>query len=112
MRAIFTSDEFFSDRARFALVKSPVELVVGSVRELGLDPPEVRPMVLKCAQLGQNLLVPPNVKGWPGYTEWINATTLLERKRFAEQLAAYMPADAQRMASFRAAAAEPAYQLK
>jgi uncharacterized protein (DUF1800 family) len=42
--------------------------------------------VLKSAQLGQNLLVPPNVKGWPGYTTWINATTLMERKRFAEQV--------------------------
>jgi hypothetical protein len=31
-------------------------------------------------------LMPPNVKGWPRYTEWINATTLLERKRFSEQL--------------------------
>ncbi|MBC7379275.1 MAG: DUF1800 domain-containing protein, partial [Burkholderiaceae bacterium] len=34
----------------------------------------------------QNLLAPPNVKGWPGYTEWVNATSLLERKRFTEQL--------------------------
>jgi uncharacterized protein (DUF1800 family) len=112
LRELFLSDAFWDPANRGSLVKSPVELVVGSVRELGLSPQDVRPMVLKCAQLGQNLLVPPNVKGWPGYTEWINATTLLERKRFAEQLAAYVPADAQRMASFRAAAAEPAYQLK
>ena len=26
------------------------------------------------------------MKGWPGYTDWINATSLLERKRFSEQL--------------------------
>lgn len=44
------------------------------------------PFVLKTAQLGQNLLMPPNVKGWPGYTDWINATTLLERKNFTQQL--------------------------
>jgi Protein of unknown function (DUF1800) len=31
-------------------------------------------------------LMPPNVKGWPGQTDWINATTLLERKSFTQQL--------------------------
>ena len=35
LRAIFTSDEFFSERARFALVKSPPELIVGAIRMLG-----------------------------------------------------------------------------
>jgi uncharacterized protein (DUF1800 family) len=112
LRELFLSDAFWDPGNRAALVKSPVELVVGSVRELGMNPPEVRPMVLKCAQLGQNLLVPPNVKGWPGYTEWINATTLLERRRFADQLVAYMPGDTERMRAFREAAMQPGYQLK
>ncbi|HEY8047630.1 MAG TPA: DUF1800 domain-containing protein [Ramlibacter sp.] len=103
----------FWDPANFdSLVKSPVELVVGSVREMGLRPQELRPMVQKCKQLGQDLLMPPNVKGWAGYTDWINATTLLERRHFAGQLAAYVPADPQRMAAFRAAAMQPEYQLK
>src|SRR5207237_8486265 len=35
VRAIFTSDEFFSERAFFSLVKQPAELVVGAVRMLG-----------------------------------------------------------------------------
>jgi hypothetical protein len=30
--------------------------------------------------------MPPNVKGWPGGAQWINATTLLERKRTTEQI--------------------------
>lgn len=37
MRAIFISDEFFGDRARFALVKSPAELIVGAIRMLEAD---------------------------------------------------------------------------
>ena len=106
------SQAFWDPANRNALVKSPVELVVGAVRELGVNPQDYRPMVQKCAQLGQNLLVPPNVKGWPGYTEWINATTLIERRRFADQLVAYVPGDAQRMAAFRQGAMEPRYQLK
>ncbi|HUR88018.1 MAG TPA: DUF1800 domain-containing protein [Ramlibacter sp.] len=112
MRELLLSREFWDAANRNSLVKSPVELVVGAVRELGIRPQDVRPMVQKSAQLGQNLLVPPNVKGWPGYTEWINATTLLERRRFADQLVAYVPGDAQRMAAFRQAAMDPGYQLK
>ncbi len=86
LRELFLSDAFWAADNRGALVKSPVELVVGSVRQFRLRPSDTLPLVRKSAQLGQNLLVPPNVKGWPGYTDWINATRLLERKRFAEQL--------------------------
>ncbi len=86
LRDLLLSDAFWAQDNRGALIKSPVELVVGAVRQFGLNPPQTLPLVQKSAQLGQNLLVPPNVKGWPGYTDWIDATRLLERKRFAEQL--------------------------
>ena len=86
MNDLLLSDAFWAQENRGALVKSPVELVVGAVRQFGLQPPDPLPLVRKSAQLGQNLLAPPNVKGWPGYTDWIDATRLLERKRFAEQL--------------------------
>lgn len=83
---LLLSDAFWAEANRGSLVKSPVELVVGAVRQFGINPPDTTPLVRKSAQLGQNLLVPPNVKGWPGYTAWIDASRLLERKRFAEQL--------------------------
>ncbi|MDB5946921.1 MAG: signal peptide protein [Ramlibacter sp.] len=86
VRELLLSDAFWAESNRGSLVKSPVELVVGAVRQFGVDPPDTTPLVRKSAQLGQNLLVPPNVKGWPGYNDWIDATRLLERKRFAEQL--------------------------
>ena len=34
-------------------------------------------------RLGQNLLYPPNVKGWPGDQTWINSNTVLLRFNFA-----------------------------
>ncbi len=86
LRDLFTSHAFWADSARGALIKSPIDLVVGTVRQFGFSYTDAMPFVLKSAQLGQNLLTPPNVKGWPGYTDWINSTTLLERKRFTEQL--------------------------
>jgi uncharacterized protein (DUF1800 family) len=86
LREMLLSDAFWAADNPGSLVKSPVDLVVGTVRQFGFTYTDAMPFALKSAQLGQNLLVPPNVKGWPGYTDWINATTLLERKRFTEQL--------------------------
>ena len=86
LRDLLLSDSFWDTSNWGSLIKSPVDLVVGTVRQFGFSYTDVTPLVLKSAQLGQNLLVPPNVKGWPGNTDWINATTLLERKRFSEQL--------------------------
>ncbi len=86
LRDLLLTDAFWAADNAGSLVKSPVDLVVGTVRQFGFSYTDAMPFALKSAQLGQNLLVPPNVKGWPGYTEWINATTLLERKRFTEQL--------------------------
>jgi hypothetical protein len=37
--------------------------------------------------MGQPLFSPPNVKGWPGGTAWLNTSTVLERCNFAEALA-------------------------
>lgn len=86
LRDLLLTDTFWAESNRGSLIKSPVDLVVGTVRQFDFSYTDVMPFALKTAQLGQNLLVPPNVKGWPGQNDWINATTLLERKRFTEQL--------------------------
>ena len=86
LRELFLADAFWATDNPGSLIKSPVELVVGTVRQFGVGYADATPFALRSAQLGQNLLVPPNVKGWPGYTDWINASTLLARKRFTEQL--------------------------
>jgi uncharacterized protein (DUF1800 family) len=83
---LLNTDTFWADNNRGSLIKSPVDLIVGTVRQFAFSYSDVMPFVLKTSQLGQNLLMPPNVKGWPGHTDWINATTLLERKNFTQQL--------------------------
>jgi uncharacterized protein (DUF1800 family) len=83
---LFATDAFWAESNRGSLIKSPVDLVVGTVRQFAFSYSDVLPFVLKTSKLGQNLLMPPNVKGWPGHTDWINATTLLERKNFTQQL--------------------------
>ncbi len=86
VKDLLLSDAFWAPENRGSLIKSPVDLVVGTVRQFGLSYADMAPLAAKSAQLGQNLLFPPNVKGWPGHTDWINATTLLDRQRFGEQI--------------------------
>jgi uncharacterized protein (DUF1800 family) len=99
LRALLTSDAFYALSHRAALIKSPVELIVGTLRQFDFSTSEMLPFALSTAQLGQNLFAPPNVKGWPGGETWINSTTLLARKQllerlFREQDAAAVPAAA------------------
>jgi hypothetical protein len=44
------------------------------------------PFAFLLRALDQDLLSPPNVKGWPGGEHWINSSTLLTRKQFIERL--------------------------
>jgi len=68
------------------LVKSPTELVVGTLRQLDLAPGTTLPFAVAAAGMGQNLMSPPNVKGWPGGETWINTTTLLARKQYLDRV--------------------------
>lgn len=85
LRAIFTSDAFYGDKARFALIKSPVELVVGTARLLEDEPP-ARGLVVAIDRMGQQLLQPPNVRGWPGGEHWITTATLYTRYNAASAM--------------------------
>ena len=84
--ALLTSEAFYARENRGVLVKSPVELVVGTLRQFDLRPSEPIPFAVAAAGMGQNLFAPPNVKGWPGGEAWINASTLLARKQFLDRL--------------------------
>ncbi|MDQ7843113.1 MAG: DUF1800 domain-containing protein [Armatimonadota bacterium] len=78
LRMIFLSEAFFSPQAIRSRIKSPAELVVGAVRLTGATVPDealVRAMDL----MGQRLLYPPNVGGWPQGRRWINTATVLVR---------------------------------
>jgi uncharacterized protein (DUF1800 family) len=86
MREMLSSRLFFSDWAYRARIKSPVELAVGAALAMGgkVSTDFLRESTIR---LGQNLLNPPNVKGWPGDKTWINSNTVLLRFNFAMQMA-------------------------
>ena len=105
LRALLTSDAFYAPQARATLVKSPVDLVVGTLRQFQFTAGDAQPFALAVAQLGQNLFSPPNVKGWPGGEAWINSSTLLARKQFLDRL---FRAEEMRPATMMAANVPPA----
>ena len=86
MRIMLSSDAFYAPENRAALIKSPVEFVVGTMKTFDIETPNLRPFVLASALLGQNVFAPPNVKGWPGGEAWINTATLLGRKQLLDRL--------------------------
>jgi uncharacterized protein (DUF1800 family) len=85
VRALLLDEAFWAAGSRERLVKSPVDLVAGTMRTYEMRPMDLRPAVIACAALGQNLFGPPNVKGWPGGERWIDASTLLGRKQWLER---------------------------
>ena len=101
LRSLLMSDYFFSPDCYRTRITSPAEFVVGTVRTLGA---RVAAVYIKdyVASLGQDLFMPPSVKGWDGERDWINSSTWTKRIEFANfianlssenPLAAHLPID-------------------
>ncbi len=88
LQAILTSEVFWHPATRATLVKSPLDLVIGSMRAMGLakDKLPLSALNLQLRRMGQNIYLPPNVKGWPGGRSWINDTTLPFRQQFLRNI--------------------------
>lgn len=83
---ILRSEAFWSPARRGDMVKSPVDLVVGTLRTFAFEVEDAAPFAVVLRQLGQDLFAPPNVKGWPGGEAWLTTSTLLARKAFLNRL--------------------------
>ena len=83
LRVLFNSD-FFKD-ARYEKVRSPVEVVAGTLRLIGAmkgPHPNWADMPGQTQAMGQDLLNPPSVEGWHTGREWINSGALINRVNF------------------------------
>ena len=86
LRSLFKSDHFKSDKCTYSKVKSPIELIVGTVRfsEAYSKPTlAIKDLVDQATFMGQTLFQPPSVEGWHEGVEWIDSGTLIERVNFA-----------------------------
>lgn len=87
LRAMLSSRAFHDTIMVRAVVKSPVDLVVGTMRSLG-GRPDPHFLEVACEKMGQVLFEPPGVQGWAGGEAWIHTAAWIERTRFAADVAA------------------------
>ena len=83
LRTMFNSD--FFKNARYSKVKSPAEVVAGTLRMVGawkFPEPGIKDIGLQPSYMGQAILDPPSVEGWYTGQEWINSGSLLARINF------------------------------
>ena len=88
LRDLFNSEHFKSAAVRFRRVKSPAELVAGTLRTARPFPRpsvEMFQVALATNYMGQELLNPPSVEGWHEGAEWVDSGSLVERVNFASQ---------------------------
>src|ERR687887_2326871 len=86
LRVLFNSDSF--KNARFTHMKSPAEVVVGTLRLVGnyeIPRPGYGELSMQPAYMGQDLLNPPSVEGWHTGKEWINSGSLMARINFVAE---------------------------
>ena len=87
LKDIFTASWFYDKANMGNHIKSPIELLVGLRRQLPMTLENEAAQLLFQRVLGQVLLYPPNVAGWPGGQNWIDASSLLFRMRIPQILA-------------------------
>ena len=87
LRVLFNSD--FFKNARFAKLKSPAEVVVGTLKLVGgaeFPGPGIGDLSRQPNYMGQDLLNPPSVEGWHTGAEWINSGSLMRRINFTADM--------------------------
>ncbi|MFN8357342.1 MAG: DUF1800 domain-containing protein [Spirosomataceae bacterium] len=86
---MLTSEEFYKPEIRGAKIKSPTELLIGSLKLFGVDTITTTDFGYLSdlgRSLTQQLLEPPNVAGWPGQREWISSNTYPQRGGYTDSL--------------------------
>lgn len=79
MYSIFSGSWFYDQKNIGNRIKSPVELMAGMMRMLPMHIQNPENLIVYQKLLGQMLLYPPNVSGWPNGKSWIDSSTLMLR---------------------------------
>jgi len=86
VRALLLTPAFRDPALRGRRIQPPAVLLVGTLRTFDVDLRDTRVLARAGRFLGQDLLDPPNVKGWPGGERWITTTTLALRQKALERI--------------------------
>lgn len=103
LEALFKSEHFFDTLNQACYIKSPFDLIVGTLREFNVTLPAYTDhangyplfysVYKKAAEMQQDLFQPPDVSGWPSYYQdpmhyelWINSNSLPKRADYTDAL--------------------------
>ncbi|MEM7627313.1 MAG: DUF1800 domain-containing protein [Planctomycetota bacterium] len=83
---LFKSQHFHDPGIVGQKIKSPTQLLAGTVRGLATPTRSKTAMASSMASMGQVLFEPPTVDGWSGGRAWINTSTLFVRQNLTTYL--------------------------
>lgn len=86
MKTLLESEWFYDPRNVGIKIKSPVDLLAGVIRTFQVKFEDPKVLLFLQRILGQVLLNPPNVAGWPGGRSWIDNATLMLRLNLVKYL--------------------------
>ncbi|WP_428069704.1 DUF1800 domain-containing protein [Chryseobacterium gambrini] len=93
MMDIFSGSWFYDKKNIGSRIKSPIELMAGMMRSLPMNIQNPENLIVYQKLLGQMLLYPPNVSGWPNGKSWIDSSTLMLRLQIPQIWSGLRPLD-------------------
>jgi len=82
INAILNQPEFWSTENMGSQIKSPIQLILGLHRQFENLPSNLEQTIKLAKKMNQNILYPPNVKGWKTGEHWIDTNSLIQRQNF------------------------------
>jgi uncharacterized protein (DUF1800 family) len=103
LKTLLGSEHFYEMNRRACHIKSPLDFIIGTIREFKVDIPPVADYVngypffhniyWESAKMQLDLFQPPDVSGWPSYYQepmyyemWVNSNSLPKRAAFTDTL--------------------------
>jgi uncharacterized protein (DUF1800 family) len=124
LAALLKSEHFFDVRNQACYIKTPLDIVVGTLREFNVSYPAYTnyttgypvfwKLYEKAAEMQMRLFQPPDVAGWPSYHQepmhyelWVNSNSLPRRANFTDALIADNVLDLKAFAAYASNPADP-----
>lgn len=86
LSTLLKSEYFHSEEIRGAKIKSPIEFLVGSIRQFLIGELDYNYLRKASIVLQQELFNPPDVRGWEGQRNWISTNTYPLRNVFTDSI--------------------------
>lgn len=81
---LLKSDHFYDDKFKGVKIKSPVEFIIGILKNFDMSAYDLNYCNENTRTLQQTLFDPPDVRGWEGQRKWVSTATLAARNSFSD----------------------------